>query len=252
MHRGALLLSMALTLGSTVVPSATRAEPSMAYRVQEPTYCVRIDGCPRLRRNAVNRARNFCQAEGGVKKGERNRDFNCQQSGIYCVVTGRIECKGRLDPTAVPGVPGSGSARPTRREVTCLNPDCSRFVDHAPGHREEGVHACRAGFVMIGISGLGLDLVCQALESPRLETRIDASTTRQGLLACPAGQFLVGVSEERSHLLCAQLEQRAKREHLQDESGNLGLQVCELDDEQPVFMTGLGGARDKILCATLK
>jgi hypothetical protein len=249
MHRATLLLLLAASIW---LPGAAAAEPTLEYRVQEPIYCAYAAGCPRLRRNAVSHARTFCQEEGGLQKGERLRDFRCTQSGIYCVVTGRIECNGRIDPTQVPGVPGGGAAPREPPTTTCLDAECTRFVDHAPGHRELGVHACRSGFVMIGLSGEGNDLVCEALHSPRHETRIEGGTARQGLLACPPGQFLIGVSEDRSRLLCASLGRRPGRERVQDETGNLGLQVCEQDADQPVFLTGIDAAREKLLCAAPK
>lgn len=236
-----------------IAAGAAEALPAKEYRAQENTRCMEWRGCPRLLRNAVSHAERFCREEGGVLRGGNNRDFRCEQRGIYCVVTGRIECRGRLDPTRRPGDAG-GAAGDAQRARTCLDEGCRRFVSHAPGEIERGTHACPAGHLVAGVSGAGNNLVCQAVPRPALETIVETANRRMGLLACPPGMVVRGVSEDRTRLLCVRASLAVGEERVQDESGFLGLQACT--DEQGEYsaqrlLTGVDPERQKILCATV-
>ena len=74
----------------------------------------------------------------------------CEQRGIYCTVSGRIECVGRLDPSG--GASSSTAPRTSSGfdllpsgqppDRTCLDLQCSRYIDHGSGTVEQGVPAC--------------------------------------------------------------------------------------------------------------
>jgi len=245
---GAALLAVVALLGA----ARGEAGPAKEYRVQEPVLCASGQGCPRMLRNAVDHAGQYCQAEGGVLDGGSKRDFRCEQRGIYCVVTGRIECRGRFDPRQPPGQSRAEDRTPPARTRTCLDAACDRFVSHAPGPQEQGTHACPAGFWAAGVSGTGNNLVCQAGPRAVEAPRIDTATRREGLRACPPGMLLRGVDADRTRLLCAPPAARVGGERVQDESGNLGLQVCtgpDGDYAASELLTGVDVAREKILCA---
>jgi hypothetical protein len=251
-HR--LLLGVALSVALSVALAAGPAAslPTKDYRVQESTRCAYAQGCPRMLRNAVSHAEQFCREEGGPLTGGSMRDFKCEQQTIYCSVYGRIECRGRMDPTKAPGPPGFVVQSTPAKARTCLDRDCNRFVSHAPGEQESGTHACPFGFLVVGVSGEGNNLVCQEFPEPVRETRVEKVLRRHGLLACPTGMLVRGVSEDRLTLLCARLDVRVGSESTQDETENLGLQVCEEIEGGAgprLFVTGVDVAREKILCA---
>lgn len=245
-----LLLGVALGWVASAEPAASL--PSKDYRVQESTRCVYAQGCPRMLRNAVSHAEQFCREDGGPLVGGSKRDFKCEQQTIYCSVYGRIECRGRMDPTSAPGPPGLVVQSTPTKTRTCLDRDCNRFVSHAPGEQESGTHACPFGYLVVGVSGEGNNLVCQEFPKPVRETRVEKTLMRQGLLACPSGMLVRGVSEDRLTLLCARLDAQVGSESTRDESENLGLQVCdetEGGDGPRLFVTGIDVGRAKILCA---
>jgi hypothetical protein len=240
-------------LGVSGPPLASAAGPVRQYRIQETTRCMNWQGCPRMLRNAVDHANQFCRGEGGVLKGDQRRDYRCEQRGVYCVVTGRIECRGRFDPTRVPG--GADPPPTPPRTRTCLDTECTRFVSHAPGEQERGLHACPPGYLLAGVSGAGYNLVCQALPSPPLESRIERDTRREGLVACPSGSVARGVSEDRTTLLCERLGASVSHERVQDEGDYLGLQVCtdaQGDYDARRFVTGVDPDRKRLLCADVE
>ena len=240
------------TAALVLVAARAGALPAKEYRVQESTRCSYGQGCPRMLRNAVSHAEQFCQAEGGVLLGGNRRDFRCEQRGIYCVVTGRIECRGRLDPTHVPAPAGVDLPEPSQQARTCFDSGCNRFVSHAPGDQEQGTHACPFGYLVVGVSAIGNDLVCQEFPKPVRETRVEREERRSGLLACPRGMAVRGVDEARDALLCAKLDADFGDESVQDERDNRGLQVCDEPepDEGPArFVTGLDAERTRLMCA---
>jgi len=246
-------LAAGLMLCLTAPIPTAEALPAKEYRVQETTPCMSWQGCPRMLRNAVSYAEQFCQAEGGVLKGTQKGDFHCEQRGIYCVVTGRIECNGRFDPTRLPGAPGEARSI-VRPEKTCLDPDCRRFVSHAPGEQTLGTHACPVGHLLAGVSGTGNNLVCQALAAAEQEMRIQREVRRDGLLVCPSGMLARGVDEDRSMLLCVRVPARVSDDRAQDESDNLGLQVCTDEEGEYApdrFVRGVDPARARLVCSTV-
>jgi hypothetical protein len=252
--RAACVFGVLGLLAASTLSAPAQALPTKEYRVQEPTRCSHGRGCGRMLRNAVNQARTFCQAEGGVLRGERTRDFRCEQRAIYCVVSGRIECHGRLDPRdsiektlGLPIPTETKRAQPDGR--TCLDANCARYIDHAPGRREEGLHACPNGHAMIGMSGRGYDIVCQVMERPILESRPDRDTLRTGMHACPVGWLMRGMSDDLSVLLCSRLREKLGAEIAQDETDNYGMQVCGERDGAQTWLTGIDGARSGLLCA---
>jgi hypothetical protein len=252
MRRQQALVALAML---ALVASSAEALPAKDYRVQESIRCANGQGCPRMLRNARSHAEQFCQAEGGVLKGANRRDFRCEQRGIYCVVSGRIECRGRFDPTHAPTQPGvDPSSPPVDRTRTCLDAECSRFISHPPGLEERGTHVCPYGYLVVGVSGLGNSLVCQELSKPVRKTTVEREVRRQDLLACPPGMVVRGVNEDRDTLLCAELDAEVGPETVQDESDHKGLQVCdEIDPDGPSirFVTGLDPARTRLMCAPL-
>lgn len=243
----ALGLGLCLVLVHALVPASLDAMPRKDYREMQTTRCVYTTGCPRMLRAAISHARDFCRNEGGVRRGDVKRDFRCQQQGIYCVVTGVIECNGRIDPTLPPG-----GERPLAewRTTTCLDATCDRYIDHAPGYAEQGVHACRPGFAMVGLSADGGDLVCQGVPSAHAETRVDVDGWRDDLRACPRGQYMIGASGDRSRLLCAAPEGGLGGEVVQTEPYAQGLQVCQDLDGRPAYLVGIDPARKRLLCAS--
>lgn len=237
-----------------LLAAQAQAMPIKDYRKQESTRCSNGQGCPRMLRNAVSNAEQFCREEGGVLKGGTKREFRCEQRGIYCVVSGRIECRGRFDPTHVPSPPGMDLSERRTRTRTCLDADCNRFISHAPGEQDRGTHACPYGYLAVGVSGMGNDLICQEFPKPVRESHVERDVKRRGLLACPAGMVMRGVNEDRDTLLCARLDADVGKEHVQDESDHKGLQVCpgaDPDDGPPQFVTGLDAARTQLMCAPL-
>jgi hypothetical protein len=252
--RFALALFALLLLG---LPAGA-AGPSKDYVAQTSTRCVMVNGCRHQRNVAVGHARQFCQAEGGVKKGDRTSDYRCEQRGIVCVITGRIECHGRVDPTGAPGenlqVPSPGGTLQSgaRKPPVCLDAECESFIDYAPGHREQGVHACRGGYAMTGVGGATGDIVCRRQPARFVESMIDLSTVRHGLHTCPSGQVMIGLSDDRSRLLCARFAAKVGGEIVQKERLELGLQVCEERNGVPYFLTGIDGARRAISCAPVR
>ncbi len=235
-----------------LVAGAAYAGPSKQYSVQQTTRCAYVSGCPRLRANAASHARGWCTEEGGVKRGGRRRDFRCEQRGIYCVVSGRIECNGKLDARSVPGRPDASTSPAPRPSKTCLDLDCSRYVDHAPGRREQGAHACPPGHALVGVAGRGGDIVCRRLGTAPLESRLDEGTQRSEMHACPVGMLARGVSDGHGVLLCTRVDADLGREVSQDETGNLGLQVCDERHGEAYYVTGIDGARSALLCAPLR
>jgi len=237
---------------------AGAAGPSKDYVVQTTTGCVMVNGCRHQRQVAVGHARQFCQAEGGVKKGDRTSEYRCEQRGMVCVITGRIECHGRVDPTSAPGKdlaappPGGTVQSGERKAPVCLDAACESFVDYAPGHREQGVHACRAGYAMKGVGGATGDIVCRRQSARFVESMIDLATERHGLHTCPPGQVMIGLSDDRSRLLCARFAAKVGGEIVQKERLELGLQVCDERDGVPYFLTGIDGARRAISCAPVR
>lgn len=219
--------------------------------------CEMRQGCGQLKNTAVSHARSFCVAEGGVKRGERTGDYTCEQRGVYCVVRGQIECWGRFDPTKAPGEeprstqlggpPLPGASRPS----VCLDAECSNYVDYSPGHREQGVHACRADYAMVGVGGATGDIVCRRQSARFIESLLDVDTVRNGLRACPVGQVMIGLSDDRSRLLCARFDAEIGSEIVQRERLELGLQVCEEREGVAYFLTGIDGAREAISCASV-
>lgn len=244
-------------LGVLALPAGATG-PSKDYVAQTSTRCVMVSGCRHQQKVAVGHARQFCQAEGGVKKGDRTSDYRCEQRGIVCVITGRIECQGRVDPTRPPGqdllVPPPGGAVQSGegKPPVCLDAECNSFVDYAPGHREQGVHACRAGYAMTGVGGATGDIVCRRQSARFVESVIDLATVRHGLHTCPSGQVMIGLSDDRSRLLCARFAAKVGGEIVQKERLELGLQVCEERDGVPYFLTGIDGARRAISCAPVR
>jgi len=235
--------------------AASSALPAKEYRVQESTRCMDWQGCPRMLRNALNHARQFCQSEGGVLKGDKNSDFRCAQRGVYCVVTGRIECQGRFDPTKGATPQGDSGSPQAPRTKTCLDVGCKRYVSHAPGSEERGTHACPLGYGVAGVSGAGNNLVCQSLHATVRATRVESKNRRQGLLACPKGMVVRGVNEDRTTLLCAQVDAVVTGEVLQDDQDPFGLQVCVGDDGAYAaerFVTGVDVDRKQLLCAAVE
>jgi len=242
--------ALLLALLALAAPARTaRAEPAKTYRVQETTRCAYAQGCARMLGNAVSHARSFCQAEGGVKKGGSKRDFACEQRGIYCVVSGRIECNGRLDPTRAPAPSGFETSRPIESPPTCLDAGCNKYVDHAPGRREDGLHACPPTHAMAGIAARGGDIVCQALPGEVLESARERGTERRHMRACPQGWLLRGISDDRSELLCSKPAQQVGSEGVQREAGDRGLQICADERGQPRYLAGVDGGRQALLCA---
>ncbi len=243
---------LAVGLFVAAAGATATAMPVKEYRVQESTRCAYAQGCPRMLRNAVSHAEQFCNEEGGPLTGGVKRDFKCEQQTIYCSVYGRIECRGRMDPNKPPAPPGMTLQSQPAKTRTCFDTDCNRFVSHAPGDQQSGTHACPFGYLVVGVSGEGNNLVCQEFPKPVRESRVETTARRQGLLACPAGMLVRGVSEDRLTLLCARLDASVGTESIQDETGNLGLQVCDELEGANVprfFMTGIDVAREKILCA---
>jgi len=246
-------LALALIL---VAAGPATAEPSKEYRDSTTTRCVMArGGCRELKSIAVGRARSFCTAEGGVKVGAQQSDFRCEQRGINCVITGRIECNGRIDPRKPPMPSGftsrtgeSTTGRATRGP-TCLDAECTSFVDYAPGHREQGMHACRDGYAMTGVGGATGDIVCRKLKARAIETRPDRSTVRFGMRTCPSGMLVRGLADDRSALLCTRYQADLGAEFVQKEELNHGLQVCEEMQGEPHYLTGIDGAREGIVCA---
>lgn len=248
--RALLVLGMLWTIAGPGAGTA-QAGPTKAYRSSEPVLCQYAAGCPRMRKNATMHAKRWCQAEGGVERGASTGDYTCRQSGIQCVITGQIACKGRMDPTKGPGGQLGASGSPARQK-TCLEEDCTRYIDHALGHQEMGTHACMKGFAMVGLSGMGDNIVCETLQSPALETVVDEGTLRLDMHACPADWYMRGVSEDRALLLCSRIGRPMEAERVQDESEQLGMQVCAPRDEKPAYLTGIDGARQGLLCAQPK
>jgi hypothetical protein len=248
--RALLVLGAIWTIAGPGVGIAS-AGPTKAYRSSEPVPCHYARGCRQMRKNATMHAKRWCQAEGGVERGASPTDYTCRQSDIQCIITGKIECKGRLDPTKGPGGQQGGSGSPSKQK-TCLNEDCNRYIDHARGHQEQGTHACMKGFAMVGLSGMGDEIVCETLQSPVLETLVDEDTMRVKMHACPTGWYMRGVSDDRALLLCSRIGRSMAAERVQDEAEQLGMQVCDPRDEKPAFLTGIDGARQGILCAQPK
>jgi len=245
-----MVVGFALLVVTAAAP--VDAMPIKDYRVQESTRCAYAQGCPRMLRNAVSHAEQFCREEGGPRVGGSKRDFKCEQQAIYCTVYGRIECRGRMDPTKVPSPPGMDLEIVRSKTRTCLDADCNRFVSHAPGEQERGTHVCPFGYLVAGVSGRGNNLVCQAFPKPVRETRVEKTLKREGMLACPKGMVARGVSEDRETLLCARLDVVIGKESNQDETENLGLQVCnEIEGVAAPrwFVTGIDIEREKVLCA---
>ena len=233
------------------------ALPARDYSRQESTRCSYAQGCPRMVRNAVAHAEQFCREDGGAMTGGSKRDFSCEQRGIYCVVRGRIECRGRLNPAKVPEHSGlqwpAGSPRKDRSR-TCFDPDCNRFVSHGPGHQEEGTHACPFGYLVVGVASVGNDLICEEFSKPVRETVLQKGLERRGVLACPVGMAVRGVSENRDALLCARVEADFDGERVQDESKTQGLQSCAdpgLETGAARFVTGLDGERVQLMCTSI-
>jgi hypothetical protein len=242
------------TAALAIAPTAA-AGPSKDHTTQRPIRCEINRGCNQMRNTAVGYARSFCQAEGGVLRGELRSDYSCEQRGINCVLRGRIECRGRIDPRQVPGQggpppePGAPPLPGASRPSVCLDADCDSYVDYAPGHREQGVHACRAGFAMTGVGGATGDIVCGRQVARFMESTIDLDTARNGLHACPPEQLMIGLSDDRSRLLCARFSAKVSGEIVQRERLELGLQVCKERDGRRSFLTGIDGAREAISCA---
>ena len=221
------------------------------YVSQEPTTCIYAYGCRRMQSMAVGHARMFCQADGGVERGTRQGDYKCEQRGMNCVITGEIVCRGRVDPTWAPGAPGAENAKPAAPRQTCLDEACNRYLEDVPGHEEQGIHACREGAAMVGLSGMGSVIVCETLPAAVVESKLDESTQRGGMHVCPKGQLMRGVSEDRSTLLCARVEGRVRDERAQDESNQIGIQACEPREGIQTWLTGIDGARQGIRCGRL-
>jgi hypothetical protein len=247
-------LSALVLLISLVSWSSMAAAEGLStdYRKQETTRCSYAQGCPRMVRNAVSYAKEFCQGEGGVRSGASNRDFKCEQRGIYCTVLGRITCMGRFDPNMAGRAPSQGRLSTIATGTTCLDADCSRFIDHAPGNREQGVHACPKEYGMIGLSRPRADIVCHALEHEEREALIDTTTVRDDMRSCPLGTYLRGLSDNRDLLLCARSDAVVGPEVVQREPLTHGLQVCDEVDGEPRFMTGLDIELAGLRCAPVE
>jgi hypothetical protein len=250
--------TLLLVLGAlSMLSMAVSAEPSQEYKVQESIRCSYGNGCPRMLRNAMSRATQFCQSEGGVRRGNRRSDFRCEQRGIYCTVSGRIECVGRLDPSG--GASSSTAPRTSSGfdllpsgqppDRTCLDLQCSRYIDHGSGTVEQGVPACDPGFAMVGLSGRGSDFMCARLDTPVLETVLDTETQRAGKHACPPGMFARGIDDRRTTLLCSRCGATPGSEIVVSAPDDQGIQVCNEDPERTLYVTGVDGAREGLLCA---
>jgi hypothetical protein len=252
--KSALALPLGLLLAIVVLSagSAHAQGKSTEYRRQESTRCTYGQGCPRMMRNAVNYATEFCRAEGGVRTGGTKSDFKCEQRGIYCQILGRITCVGRFDPNTAGLPPGRSHLSTVSTGRTCLNAACSKFVDHSPGNREQGVHACPTGHGMVGLSRPRSDVVCHALEDEETDSVLDTTTLRADMRACPPGMYLRGVSDHRTQLLCSSGPATVGAEVVQREPLTHGIQVCEEVDETPRFMTGLDVESAGLLCAPVK
>jgi hypothetical protein len=232
--RAKTILCLGLALGLVLGPEVGRAGPRKSYQVQDPVYCHTGAGCPRLLSIAVRHARAWCTSEGGVKVGGQKSDYRCEQRGMQCVVSGEIECQGRVDPRAAPGRPGV-----EKPAFTCLDPGCRTRLDPGPGRQEQGVHACA-------------DLVCARLGFSALESQLHSGSRRGGLLACPAGLYLRGASWDRSVLLCSRAERKPGRESLVEAEPLGGLLLCDaLDAETPRVVTAIAADGASILCAPI-
>ncbi|MAJ61035.1 MAG: hypothetical protein CBC48_14385 [bacterium TMED88] len=256
MIRIAVLGVLAYWVGSA---GWAQALPALDYSRQESTRCSYAQGCPRMLRNATGHAEQFCREEGGILKGASKRDYSCEQRGIYCVVRGRIECRGRLNPAKVPGPEPlrwpEGQSVPARSDRTCLDRGCDRFVSHSPGIQDQGTHACPFGYLVAGVSGRGNDLICEAFAKPVRQSGIEQEVQRNRLLACPSGWVVRGVSSDRKTLLCARMDAKVLRESVEEEVQDRGLQICEEpsgEDQLARFVTGLNADRTRLMCAELK
>ena len=256
MKRVAVLGILAYWMGSA---GWAQALPAVDYSRQESTRCSYAQGCPRMLRNATSHAEQVCREEGGILKGASKRDYSCEQRGIYCVVRGRIECRGRLNPAKVPGPPPlnwpEGQKVPSRSDRTCFDPECNRFVSHAPGIEDQGTHACPFGYLVAGLSGRGNNLICEAFVRPVRQSSLEQDVRRNGLLACPEGWVVRGVSADRKTLLCVRMEAEVLDETVQEEVQDRGLQVCKepsQDGDLARFVTGLSTDRTRLMCAELK
>jgi len=245
--RAKKILWLGLALGLVLGPEAGRAGPRKSYQVQDPVYCHTGAGCPRLLSIAVRHARAWCTSEGGVKVGGQKSDYRCEQRGMQCVVSGEIECLGRVDPRAAPGRPGV-----EKPAVTCLDPGCRTHLDPGPGRQEQGVHACAEDQVLVGLRARSDDLVCARLGFTAVESQLYSGSRRGGLLACPAGLYLRGASWDRSVLLCSRAERKPGRESLVEAEPLGGLLLCDaLGAEAPRVVTAIAADGASILCAPI-